>query len=338
MERLKEALYYEKKQGSQNVQCRICPRNCIIAEGKTGFCRVRRNIGGKLYAENYSRPCSIAIDPVEKKPLYHFLPGQDILSIATVGCNLACKHCQNYEISQAEVGAYNEPKVTPEEIVDAALRKNCSMIAYTYTEPTIFYEYVLDTAKLAKQKGIRNVIVSNGYINPEPLKELLKYIDAANIDLKAFDGDFYKKITLAKLEPVLETLRTIAKSSAWLEITNLIIPTLNDSISKIREMAAWISAELGADVPLHLTRFHPYYKLSHLPPTPEETLTKAYMVAKEKLNYVYVGNILTEEGQHTYCPECGELLIERVAFRVVKNRIKNSRCPSCKAKIAGVWS
>ncbi|MDD5178036.1 MAG: AmmeMemoRadiSam system radical SAM enzyme [Candidatus Nanoarchaeia archaeon] len=285
---MKQALFYTKKENNK-VQCNLCPNNCLIPENKIGSCRARKNIKGVLYSLVYGKPASINIDPIEKKPLYHFLPGTQVLSFGTFGCNLHCLFCQNWEISQA----MNEDIeiLEPKRIVELAKEYKTPSIAYTYTEPAIFFEYVLETAKLAKKEKIKNVMVSNGYINEKPLKELIKYIDAFNIDLKAFDEDFYKKICFGKLKPILETLKLIKKYKKHLEITNLIIPTKNDNLKEIEKMCVWISKNLGKDTPLHFSRFFPCYKLTNLEPTPIETLVKAKEIAKKYLKYVYIGNV-----------------------------------------------
>ncbi|MBW2992121.1 AmmeMemoRadiSam system radical SAM enzyme [Candidatus Woesearchaeota archaeon] len=331
---MKEVMFYEKK--NSTAQCRICPHNCVIAKDHRGFCGVRENQNGKLYLLVYGHPVSVCIDPIEKKPLFHFLPGTDIYSIGTVGCNLRCKHCQNWQISQ-EKDIFGE-KLTPEEVVENALKENCSGIAYTYTEPTIFYEYVYDTARLARKKGLKNIMVTNGYINQEPLKKLYPYIDGANVDLKGFTEKFYREITASSLAPVLESLKTIKKmKNVWLEVTNLIIPTLNDNMKTIKEMCIWIKDNLGDTTPLHFSRFFPFYKLEHLPPTPEETLIKARDIAlKTGLKFVYIGNILIEDTENTYCPKCKELLIERKGFMITQNNLKEGKC-SCGEQIPGVW-
>ncbi len=332
---MKEALYWKKEKSL--VHCVLCPRNCMIAEGRVGTCGVRKNKEGKLFSLVYAKPASIAIDPIEKKPFYHFMPGSSALSFGTVGCNLACQFCQNWTLSTSkpdDIEGGGE-SVKPEEIVAMAKERGCKIIAYTYNEPTIFYEYMLDTAKLAKKAGIKNVIVSNGYIQQEPLKELCKYIDAANIDLKAFNEEFYSKYTGAKLQPVLETLKTLKKEGVWLEITNLVIPTLNDNFEEIEQMCKWIKENLGQTV-LHFSRFFPHHRLNKLPQTPPQTLDKARKIALKYLNHVYVGNIQTD-ANNTYCPKCKKLLIERSWFAPSLNEIKNGKCPNCKKEISGVW-
>ena len=285
---MKEALYYKKLKDS--VQCQLCPHFCTLKENQFGICNVRQNIKGKLISQNYGRLISKGIDPIEKKPFYHFLPNTQTYSIATVGCNLKCLHCQNADISQANITDFQVPLTTPDEIVKEAAENNCKSISYTYTEPTIQYEFMLDTAKLAKKTKLKNCIVSNGYINPEPLKELCKYIDAANIDLKSFNKKFYKEICKAELKPVLNSLKILKQNNIHLEITNLIIPTKNDDLKEIDQMCKWIKDNLG-DIPLHFSRFFPMYKMLNFPPTTIETLKKAKEIAEKYLDNVHLGNI-----------------------------------------------
>jgi len=333
---MKEASYY-KKLKDENVQCALCPRECVIKKNSYGFCNARKNIDGKLYSAVYSNPCAVHIDPIEKKPLYHFMPGEKALSIGTIGCNLECKHCQNWTMSRAKPEGIVTQKISPEEIIEIAVEKGCGIISYTYNEPTVFFEYMLDCAKIAKKKGLKNTIVSNGFINEEPLKELCKYIDGANVDLKSFNNKFYKDICSAWLEPVLESLKILKQKNVWLEITNLIIPTLNDNIKEIGKMCIWIKENLGADVPLHFTGFYPCYKLLDIPKTSPEILKKARKIAlKTGIKHSYVGNVFAAEENNTYCPKCGKLLIERSVFSIIKNNIKNSKC-SCGEQIAGVF-
>ncbi|MBD3354674.1 AmmeMemoRadiSam system radical SAM enzyme [Candidatus Woesearchaeota archaeon] len=288
---MKEALYYEVLE-RKKTRCRICPRNCIIENGKRGFCRARENQDGKLYSLVYAAPCSVNIDPIEKKPLYHFLPRTKTFSIGTAGCNLRCKFCQNWKISQAMPEDLPLIELSTNKAVETAKAEGCKSISYTYTEPSIFYEYVLDTAKLAKKKGLKNVMVSNGFINHEPLKKWCKYMDAASIDLKSFSDDFYRKYTGAWIKPVLETLKILKKEKVWIEITNLIIPGLNDDMEEIKEMCRWIKKELGEEVPLHFSRFFPDYIMKDIGPTRKETLFKAKEVAeKAGLKNIHLGNI-----------------------------------------------
>ncbi|MFC1732744.1 AmmeMemoRadiSam system radical SAM enzyme [candidate division KSB1 bacterium] len=328
-----------EKKGKKNlVNCHLCPHNCVIAEGKRGICRVRENQKGNLYAMSYGKAVSVNVDPIEKKPLFHFLPGTDSLSMGTAGCNLRCSHCQNWEISQAKPEDIPVPITKPEEIIKKAKQKSCPSISYTYTEPTIFYEYVYDTALLARDEDIKNVMVTNGYINKKPLLELYSLIDAANVDLKGFNKEFYVKECGAKLNPVLESLKAMKDVGTWIEITNLIIPTMNDDVKEIKEMCNWIVDNMGKETPLHFSRFFPMYKLLDLPPTPEETLMKAKEIAlKSGLKYVYVGNIVTEKEGNTYCPKCKKLLVGRSGFGIVSNNIREGKCIYCKEGVKGVW-
>lgn len=330
---MKEALYYKKHK--EGVRCCLCPHNCIIPEGKRGNCCVRENTGSKLYSLVYGKACSLAIDPIEKKPLYHFLPGHSSFSMATVGCNLHCLHCQNSAISQSKSIVGKE--VAPEEIVKLAIAEGCKSISYTYTEPTVYYEYALETAKIARKQGIKNVMVSNGFINEKPLKEFCRYLDAANIDLKGFTDEFYKKTCFARLDPILDSLRIFYEKKVWLEITNLIIPGLNDDTKDIKKMCNWIKDNLGTDVPLHFSRFFPNYRLTNLGPTPPESLVKARDISKNVgINYTYIGNIFIDGADNTYCPKCGNLLIEREGFNVLQNNILAGKC-RCGQTIAGVF-
>lgn len=333
---MKEALFYKKE--GDSIKCELCPRNCTIKENKKGWCSVRKNIKNKLYSLVYNKPCAMHVDDISKKPLYHFQPGSKSFSIGTVGCNLGCEFCQNYTIARALPEEHDFQEVKPEEVVKLAIKNNCSSIAYTYTEPGIFLEYVLDTAKLAKKSNIKNVIVSNGFINEKPLKELCKYIDTANIDLKAFNDNFYKKYCKAFLSPVLDSLKILKEKKIWLEITNLVIPGLNDNPKEFEKMCKWIKNELGKEIPLHLSRFYPYYKLDHIQPTSLQTLKKLSKIAREYLDYVYIGNILTDKDENTYCDKCQSLLIEREGFNILKNNIKGGKCKDCKKIIPGVWT
>jgi len=298
---------------------------------------VRENRAGTLYTLVYGRPCSLALDPIEKKPFYHFMPGKQALSIATAGCNLHCANCQNWEISQAKPEEVPSLHMPPEKVVLKATKENVDIISYTYTEPTIFAEYVLDIAKLAKKAGMKNTIVSNGFINPEPLKQLCRYIDGANIDLKSISDTFYKKVCQARVQPVLDALKIMKEEGIWIEITNLIIPTLNDKETEIKKLIVWIKNNLGVDVPLHFSAFYPAYKLLELPPTSFAILKKARKLAmKAGLHYVYTGNISDEEGSTTFCPKCKKALIKRRGFYVSESNIENGKC-SCGETIAGVW-
>jgi len=320
------------------VQCELCPKRCVIEPGQSGECRVRINDNGVLRTVVYSFPCSMHVDPVEKKPLFHFLPGSKILSIATVGCNLHCRNCQNWEISQANPEDMPADFYPPKKLLERTRQYGCPSLAYTYTDPIIYYEYTYDTAKLARQAGIRNVLVTAGYINKEPWRELLKYVDAANIDLKGITDEFYRSVCSGTLKPVQEALVEAVASGILVEVTNLIIPTLNDTEQQIRELARWVKANMGGDTPLHFSRFFPHYKMRNLPRTPLKTLDTAREIAlAEGLNYVYIGNILSEKGENTYCPSCKTLLIERTQYTILKNELKDGCCPNCGKQIHGVW-
>lgn len=334
---LKEASFYQKLE-KKSVKCLLCPRRCQIPEGERGFCQVRINKGGKLFTLTYGYPCAVHLDPVEKKPLFHVLPGTQVFSIAVAGCNLKCKFCQNWTISQTTPEHTYNFNLPPEDVVAAAKRRNCPSIAYTYTEPTIFYEYMLDIAKVAKQEGVFNLFHSCGYINPEPLRRLSKYLDAGNVDLKGFSNNFYQEVCSAELQPILDSLKIYKEEGVWLEITNLIIPTLNDDPEIIKRMCVWIKDNLGEDVPLHFSRFHPAYKIKNLPPTPIKTLEQAYQIAKEVgLKFVYIGNIPGHPAENTYCPKCEKMLIDRRGYTILQNNIKEGRCKFCGEVIPGVW-
>lgn len=332
------AKYYEKLD-DKIVRCLLCPNRCILSEGQVSPCRARKNINGELYTLVYGKIAALHTDPIEKKPLYHFLPGTYAFSIATTGCNLRCKFCQNWQIAQVFPWDIETTiEMTPEEVVNSALESGAKSIAYTYSEPTIFYEYMLDIAKLARKKGLKNVVISAGYINPKPLKELLKYVDAYKIDFKGFDDKFYRKMTAGSVKPVLETMKIIKKSGVWLEIVNLVIPGENDSEKDIKNLIIWVRDNLGKDVPLHFTRFYPNYKLTNLPPTPEKTLKKARKMALDLgLKYVYTGNIDDPEGSTTFCPGSHKVAIKRKGFFVEKNNLdKFGNCPDG-GKVPGVW-
>jgi len=333
---LQEASYYEKLSGGM-VRCFLCPNRCILSEGQIGLCKARKNIEGKLYSLNYGKVVAQHVDPIEKKPFFHVMPGSKAYSIAAAGCNLQCAYCQNWNISQVFPWEVEHRHMTPEEVVEDALLTNSDSIAFTYSEPIIFYEYMFDIAKLAKEKGLKTMVVSAGYINPEPLRELLQYIDAYKVDLKAFDDSFYKKFTGGSLKPVLETLKIIKQEGIWLEIVNLLVPGENDSEQEIREMVKWIKENLGDDVPIHFSRFNPLYKLQNLPPTPLTTIIRAREIAMEEgLKYVYTGNVAYPEGEKTYCPESGEIAIERQGYLIKTNNLIDGKCPSGE-EVSGLW-
>lgn len=333
---IKEALYYEKllenNEASFKVKCLLCPRECVIGHGKTGFCRARINQDGRLYSKIYEQCSAVAMDPIEKKPLYHFYPGTSILSLGTIGCNLGCVFCQNWHISQ-NCDAQTR-KLSSQEAVRLAKEEKSIGIAYTYSEPLIWYEYVLETAKLAKEQGLTNVLVTNGSINPEPLLELLPYIDALNIDIKSFEQSFYSKYCKGELAPVLNTAKLAKEKGKLVEITNLIIPTLNDKEQTIKDLVEWLADELGDDTPTHFSRYYPQYKMN-LPPTEITTLNLAYKIAILKLKYVYLGNIYDVRTNTTYCPNCKKGVIVREGYTLAEYRLKNGQCEYCQEVIYG---
>jgi len=335
---MKEAMYYRKLgKGDKKVQCNLCPHFCVIENGEVGKCHVRQNVDGKLISMVYGRPCSIAVDPIEKKPLFHFLPGENVLSIATAGCNLSCLHCQNADISQVNYEEVPSQKISAKEIVAKTEKANAKIISYTYTEPTVFYEYMVDIATLAKKQRIRNTAVTDGFINKLPLKKICKLWDGVNVDLKSVENDFYEKVCGGKVAPVLETLKIIKEQGVWLEITNLIIPEYNDDLYSIRKLISWVVNNLGYDTPIHFTAFFPTHKLLNIPPTPINMLKKARKIALDAgVNYVYTGNVHNEEGENTYCPNCKKPVIIRDGFKVIENKLKQGKC-KCGGKIAGIW-
>jgi pyruvate formate lyase activating enzyme len=331
----KKTKYYEKL-SNEKVVCTLCPHACELVPGQTGICNARTNNGGEMISLTYGKPVAIHIDPVEKKPVYHFMPGTTTLSFGTAGCNMHCKNCQNSHISQKSPDETEFIEASPEQIVATAVKNECKSISYTYTEPTVFYEFMLETAKLAHEKGLKNIMVSNGFINPEPLKELIPYLDAANIDLKCFNDSIYRSVTTAHLEPVLTTLKILNESSVWLEITNLIIPSYTDDMQMISEMCDWLVANGFSDVPLHFSRFFPSYKMQNVEQTPVETVEKAAEIAKSKgIKYVYVGNVHSGE-TNTVCPKCGNILIRRKGFDTETNEFKGV-CGECGFEVGGSW-
>lgn len=323
----KEALFWEKREGAR-IKCLLCPVGCLIADGKIGVCMGRKNEKGVLYAINYGRLVSLAIDPIEKKPLYHFHPGTNILSTGPNGCNMSCQNCQNWTISQEESPT---EFVSPEDLIKIALREKSVGIAYTYTEPLIWYEYVLDTARIAKEKNLTNVLVTNGYINEKPLKELLPLIDALNVDLKSMDDDFYKKNCKGKLSFVLRTIELAYQHGCHLEVTNLIIPTMNDSDEQIQRLIDFV-AGLSDRIPLHFSRYFPAHKMN-ISATPLQTLQKAFLLAKRKLKYIYIGNAHIPNTSNTYCPNCNNLLIQRDGYYTSIKGIIDKKCKNCGASV-----
>ncbi|MFH1478779.1 MAG: AmmeMemoRadiSam system radical SAM enzyme [Candidatus Omnitrophota bacterium] len=321
------------------VKCLLCPRGCELKEGQRGDCKARMNISGKLKSLVYGSPCAVHVDPIEKKPLFHYLPGSKSFSIATAGCNLHCMYCQNWEISQRNPEDTRNIKLSPEDVVKEAVNADCKTIAYTYSEPIIFFEYSIDTAKLAHKKDIRNIWVTAGYINEEPLNEAVQYIDASNVDIKGITDKFYRTMSNATLDPVLNTVKTMREKGVWVEITNLVVPTYNDTKEDFSKLSEWILKNVGEDVPLHFSRFWPMHKLKNLPPTPEEVLTNARNIAmSEGLNYVYVGNVPGHPGNDTYCPKCKKTVIKRRGYMILEYNIEGVSCKFCGNGIEGVWS
>lgn len=328
----------------KRVRCKLCPNDCVIVPSMSGLCRTRVNIDGKLYSTVYGYPCGLHIDPIEKKPLYHYYPGQKILSFGTYGCNLFCKGCQNYDITRVDASDINPDShvnnlkyYSPEDIVETALKNNIKLIAYTYNEPTIFFEYMIDIAKLARKKGIKNVIVSNGYINPEPLKELCNYIDAANIDLKGITETFYREYSKSEIKPILETIKTLHKNGVWLELTNMVIPGLNDSQKDIKKLCEWIKDNIGTSTPLHFSKFYPYYHALDLSSTSPQKLEEAKKMAQGSgIEHVYIGNLGFLDT--TCCSNCGAVLIERNYHSVnIKGLDENNKCAKCGTVLVGVF-
>lgn len=329
----------EKKTSKDKIQCNICPRECILSEGQSGFCRVRKNKNGKIISDVYGYTTGIAIDPAEKKPLYHFYPGTKILSFGTFGCNMGCNFCQNHHISKHSQDFSLSQKASPEEIVQLALKYNCKSIAFTYNDPVVFFEYALDTAKLCRQYGIKTAAVTAGYINPEPRKKFFTLMDAANIDLKGFTDDFYKKNCLAKIQPVLDTIKYAAnETNCIVEITTLIIEGENDNPDDLKRQYNWILENLGDEIPLHLSAFHPDYKMQNIPKTSLSTLLSAFSLAKKQgLKYVYTGNIIDTDSSTTICPKCNSKLILRHGYNVRNTGISDGKCLKCGYKIYGCF-
>ncbi len=333
-----EAMFY--KRGENNsVRCQLCFRRCFIPEGRRGFCRVRENRTGILRSLVYARPSGLQIDPIELEPMYHMVPGHKNICVYTASCNFRCKHCHNWHISQSAPEEIRAFRCTPEEIVGEALRHGCRSISHSINEPTVFYELMYGVVKEAKKKGLLTLCHTNGGIAKVPLLELLKFMDGVTVDLKAFSQKFYREISRSRLEPVLETLKTIKGANKHLEIVNLIIPTLNDQMDDIKKMCRWILGNLEKDTPLHFTRFSPSYKMTHLPFTPVNTLEEARSIAVgEGIEYVYIGNVVGHPANSTYCPRCDKKLIERTHFIVLENRVKDGSCPFCQQKIPGIWN
>ena len=320
------------------IKCLLCARECLIAPGGRGMCRARVNVGGELRSLVYGRPISTHVDPIEKKPFYHFLPGSNAYSLATSGCPLRCKFCQNWQISQASPEDYHSAFISPQATVRNARTRQAPIIAYTYNEPTVFLEYLSDIARAGREQGLRSVLISCGYASERAMGELCDVLDAVKIDLKGFSEDFYRRVCDAELAPVKRSIKQVKARGLHLELVNLVVPTLNDSEADLTEMAKWIVGELGPDVPIHFTRFHPDYQLQNLPPTPVETLEHARAIAMDQgVRYAFVGNVPGHPGNNSYCPRCGEVVIGRKGFFVTENKLDNGRCGGCAEPIAGVW-
>jgi pyruvate formate lyase activating enzyme len=334
---IQEAKFYEKLP-FKKIKCKLCPRECVIDDKERGYCGARENRGGTYFTLVHSRVVTAHIDPIEKKPFFHFLPGSQAFSIATAGCNVNCKMCQNWEISQVRPEQVRSTYVPPRQLADVAGQYKCASIAYTYSEPVIFYEYMADAADAGHQAGVKSVVVTGGYIQAEPLKKLCPRVDAIKVDLKAYSEKFYKEVVNAELKPILEALITLRKQNMWTEIVYLVVPTLNDGEQEFKGLARWVMSELGPDVPLHFSRFHPEYLLKNLPPTPLETLERAKAIADaEGLHYVYLGNVPGHPAENTYCPKCRRVVVERTGFSVGGVHIKNGKCQYCGQIIPGVW-
>jgi pyruvate formate lyase activating enzyme len=334
----REVLFYEKLKGN-SVRCGICPRKCVVPDGARGFCGNKVNRGGKYITLAHSGPCAVNNDPVEKKPFSHVMPGTTTFSIAEAGCNFTCKFCQNWELSQSKPEEVRRFDMPPAQVAKLAAQAGSPSISFTYGEPTVFCEYVYDTAKQARENGLRCLMISNGYINPEPMKKLLTVLDAVKIDFKAYSDDFYRDVCSGRLQPVLDTIKLLKKEKKWFELVNLMIPTLNDAPEMIEGMAKWILDNLGPHTPLHFTRFTPKYKLANLPPTPPATLERAKEICdKAGLKYVYIGNIPGHPAESTYCHACGKRVVERHGYVVKANLLNNGKCPGCGAAIPGLWA
>lgn len=330
----REALLYEKL-ADKVVKCLVCPRNCVIKPDQVGFCRTRENKKGKLYTLIYAEVTSMAVDPIEKKPLFHFWPGSLAFSISTVGCSFTCPWCQNWQISQASPGKIFSEQADPEEVIKLTKRYKCRSIAYTYNEPIIWFEYVLDTARLAKKENLFNLLVTNGFISLEALEVIAPFIDAVNVDIKGFTEEFYRKYCGATLKEVLDATEAMVKKGIHVELTNLIVPGINDAPEETKQLCRWVITKLGPDTPLHFSQFYPMYKMSHVQPTPISTLVRTREIAlNEGLNYIYIGNVPGEKGENTYCPKCKTLLVERYGVQLTNwNLTEEMQCPKCNTPI-----
>ena len=336
-DRAPEARFYDRlKNGT--VRCRLCPRDCIIPPGRAGFCRVRENQNGTLRSRVYGRPVVRHADPVEKKPFFHVWPGTQTFSLATVGCNMACAFCQNYDIATATPDEIHAPFLPPATLASQARAAGCRSIAFTYSEPIVFYEYTADCARAARDLGLGRLMISNGFIQAEPLRDLLPLLTAVKIDLKSFEEEFYRRVCNGRLQPVLDTLTRIRDAGVWLEVVTLLIPGLNDSTETLKRLAGWLAGRLSPDVPFHLSRFHPAYKMRHLPPTPYASLLRARELARQEgCRFVYLGNAPGLGGEATLCPGCGAPVVTRHGYRVDAIRLQNGACPECGKPVPGLW-
>lgn len=333
-----EALWWEHADGDR-VRCLLCPRHCLASPGRSGWCGVRMNENGRMVSLVWGSPCALHLDPIEKKPFFHFLPGASAFSLSAVGCNLACKFCQNWTISRARPGEVETRELLPGDVVDMAARAGAEAIAFTYGEPVVWWEYAADISRLARERGLRPVVVTGAFIEHEPIRALCDLVDAVKIDLKAFDDGYYRDICSGRLQPVLDAIETVRRSDAWLELVYLVVPTLNDDPADIERMSRWLVERIGPDVPLHFSRFFPHYRLRDLPPTPVETLERSRKIAMAAgMKFVYVGNVPRHEGENTRCPSCGETVLSRRGYRLVDVLLDDGRCPSCGAEVPGVWT
>lgn len=333
-----EASFYQQLEAGR-VQCQLCPNRCLLAKGQRGICGARENQNGKLVSLVYGKVSSTAVDPIEKKPFFHFLPGNKAYSLATIGCNLDCQYCQNWNIAHRQPEDVQTTKITPQQVVEEALKSGSQVVAFTYNEPIVWYEFMFDIAKLAKQNGLKTAIVTNGYINPEPLKQLLPYLDAVKIDFKSINQQTYQTLIKGNLQPVLDSIKTIHESGKWLELVHLVVPGWTDNLDEIKKICQWTLDNLGSDIPFHLSRFYPNYKLLNLPPTPEKTLKDARRICLDLgLKYVYTGNIDDPDGSTTYCPDNQKPLIKRRGYFIEENLVDSlGKSPNCPSKIPGIW-
>ncbi len=335
--RMKEAMYYEKL-SQRRIRCKVCPKQCEVGDRERGFCGSRENREGTYYTLVYGSAGALNIDPIEKKPLFHFLPQSRALSFGTAGCNFDCKNCQNWSLSQSRPEQVDSQHLPPEKAVELAKSQGCKVIAYTYTEPVTFYEYMHDTARAAKAAGLASVMISNGYINRDPMVRVAQYLDAVKIDFKGVTEEFYKRYCVGTLQPVLDTMNRVKKLGKWLEVVYLVIPGLNDSPGELGKLASWVKQYLGRETPLHFSRFIPQYRMKNIPPTPQSTLERCHDIAREAgLDYVYLGNVPGHKYESTFCPGCGKVLVERLGLQVRRSVIEGGKCPHCGRAIAGVW-